>query len=79
LERIYISKAYWSAGLGQLLLDHAISQAVACGAKRLWLGVWEHNKRALRFYRRNGFTECGSHKFVMGDDVQTDILMERML
>jgi diamine N-acetyltransferase len=79
LERIYISKAYWASGLGQQLLDVALDVARRAGMRRIWLGVWEHNERALRFYAKNGFAPFGSHLFVMGDDPQTDILMEHML
>lgn len=79
LERIYISRPYWAMGLGQQLLDFALDTAVAAGMRRLWLGVWEYNERALRFYHKNGFTVFGKHLFVMGDDPQTDILMERLL
>ena len=45
----------------------------------LWLGVWEFNYRAVDFYKQWGFALCGSHPFLLGDDLQTDILMELKL
>ena len=43
------------------------------------MGVWEHNERAQRFYKRNGFYQIGAHSFIMGDDDQTDHLMRKDL
>ena len=45
----------------------------------MWLGVWEENKRAIRFYQKNGFVEFDKHIFILGKDAQTDILMRKKL
>ena len=45
----------------------------------VWLGVWEHNYNAIRFYERIGFERCGSHDFMLGNDKQTDILLKKEL
>jgi ribosomal protein S18 acetylase RimI-like enzyme len=45
----------------------------------MWLGVWEYNPRAQRFYEKNGFRIVGSHVFLLGEDPQTDLLMQREL
>ena len=49
------------------------------GKTYVWLGVWEENHRALQFYEKNGFTVFGKHDFVLGDDVQTDLMMKRSI
>ena len=41
------------------------------------LGLWEHNPRAIAFYRKAGFAEVGEHAFPLGDDPQRDIVMAR--
>ena len=79
LERIYILKEFQGAGLGKDLLDYTISIASEHGKKYIWLGVWEHNERAKRFYEKNGFYRIGAHSFVVGDDVQTDYVMRKDL
>lgn len=79
LERIYILKEFQGAGLGKDLLEHTISIAIEHGKKYIWLGVWEHNERAKRFYDKNGFYRIGAHSFVVGDDVQTDYVMRKDL
>lgn len=50
--------------------------AATRGARSLWLGVWEHNPRAVAFYGKYGFRRVGQHTFVLGGDAQTDWLME---
>ena len=53
-----------------------IDRALEVGAKTLWLGVWEHNPRALAFYGKFGFTCVGEHTFVLGTDKQRDLIMQ---
>jgi len=60
-------------------MDAVDGQARALGARQLWLGVWEHNLRAIAFYRRVGFAQCSSHPFLLGSDLQTDWVMNRRL
>jgi ribosomal protein S18 acetylase RimI-like enzyme len=56
-------------------MDSVFAQAQARHARTLWLGVWEHNPRAIAFYRKRGFQDVGSHEFLLGQDRQTDRLM----
>ncbi|WP_196037626.1 GNAT family N-acetyltransferase [Anaerotruncus colihominis] len=79
IERIYVSEEFQGEGLGRYLMDQAISIAIQRKKKYVWLGVWEKNEKALRFYRRNGFYQIGTHSFVMGDDKQTDYIMRKDL
>ena len=79
IERIYVSKEFQGTGLGRCLMEHAINIAIERRKKYVWLGVWEKNEKAIRFYERNGFNKIGTHKFVIGDDVQTDYIMRRDL
>ncbi|HEY9258145.1 GNAT family N-acetyltransferase [Chitinophaga sp.] len=75
LERIYVLKSHQGQKIGQLLFNHAISAAQDVKAPFLWLGVWEHNTKAIGFYKKNGFSEFDKHAFMLGDEKQTDILM----
>ena len=45
----------------------------------MWLGVWEYNPRAQRFYEKNGFRFVGKHTFLLGSDPQIDLLMQKDL
>ncbi|MFM2250568.1 MAG: hypothetical protein RLZZ358_1495 [Bacteroidota bacterium] len=75
VSRLYTLEEVWGTGLGQVLLDAAIDFGRQEGKTWLWLGVWEHNARAIRFYEKNGLRIFGSHPFPFGDEIQTDWLM----
>jgi len=79
LERLYILKDFLGKGAALQLLKIAIDFAVNESAEFLWLGVWEHNYRARRFYEKNGFVKFGEHNFLMGTDMQIDWLMKLQL
>ena len=79
IERIYVSAVHQGKKIGNQLLDFAINKAIDEKLQYIWLGVWEHNLAAQRFYERNGFKAFGSHKFWLGKDEQTDILMRKEL
>jgi ribosomal protein S18 acetylase RimI-like enzyme len=75
IERIYVLKEYHGMKVGQMLYEKALDIAREKNCQYLWLGVWEKNARAISFYKKNGFVEFGQHEFILGDDVQTDIMM----
>jgi ribosomal protein S18 acetylase RimI-like enzyme len=79
LSRLYSHQKFLGQGVGQTLLAECIKRAKEAGRDVMWLGVWEYNPRAQRFYEKNGFTAIGDHTFQLGSDPQTDILMQRRL
>lgn len=79
IERIYVLKKFHGQQVGQLLYEKAVEIAKQKQAEYLWLGVWEKNARAIRFYEKNGFVPFDTHIFRMGDEEQTDILMKLRL
>lgn len=79
IERIYVSKEFHGKSVGQLLYDKAIEIAKQKDVEYVWLGVWEENPRAIRFYKKNGFVEFDKHNFKLGNDVQIDIMMKLKL
>lgn len=73
LKRIYIDKAFHGTGIAQELMGFAERFAKENGFEVLWLGVWEHNKRAKKFYEKMGFKDSGHmHDFPIGDTPQRD-------
>ena len=79
IERIYVLQQYHGTQVGALLYEQALSIAQARKAPYIWLGVWEENPRAIRFYQKQGFVEFGEHIFQLGDDAQRDVLMKKSL
>lgn len=77
IARIYVASGHHGRGIGAALMNACIERARTLGAQAIWLGVWERNDRALQFYRRFGFVECGEHDFVLGSDRQRDVIMMR--
>ena len=76
IERIYVLKDYHGKSIGQLLYNQAIKIARQKNVNYVWLGVWEENPRAIKFYKKNGFVEFDKHVFKLGNDEQTDIMMK---
>ena len=79
LVRLYVSRDSLGSGVGAALMQTCIDEAKRSGHQTLWLGVWEHNNRAQAFYRKWKFREVGTHMFQLGDDPQTDLLMQRWI
>jgi ribosomal protein S18 acetylase RimI-like enzyme len=79
IERIYVLKDYHGKSVGQMLYEKAIQISRQKSADYIWLGVWEENPRAIRFYKKNGFIEFDKHIFKLGNDEQTDIMMKLKL
>ncbi|MGM0620318.1 MAG: GNAT family N-acetyltransferase [Bacteroidota bacterium] len=79
IERIYVLKSFQGKRVGQLLFEKALKIAAQKEVDFVWLGVWEHNTKALRFYRKNGFVVFDEHVFMLGNDKQTDLMMKRQI
>jgi ribosomal protein S18 acetylase RimI-like enzyme len=76
IHRIYVLKEFHGKKIGQLLLNEAIKIGQQSGVDTIWLGVWEKNHKAIQFYNNNDFIEFDKHSFSLGNDIQTDLLME---
>lgn len=79
LSRLYVLKEYHNQKIGAALMQFAIDFAIKHQAQKLWLGVWEHNQKAIAFYLKWGFIKTNVHDFKLGKDVQQDWLMEKDL
>lgn len=77
LVRLYVSQELIGSGVGAALMQACFNEARQQGFKTLWLGVWEHNRRAQTFYDKWNFRKVGTHVFQLGDDPQIDNLMQR--
>ena len=77
IVRFYSIASWIGHGVGAALMSACLDQAPRRGRDVIWLDVWERNARAIAFYRRWGFVEVGTQPFVLGSDVQRDLLMAR--
>ncbi|MCB0670125.1 MAG: GNAT family N-acetyltransferase [Saprospiraceae bacterium] len=75
IERIYVHPEFQGNGLGSKMLDFAKEIGNKLKKDFIWLGVWDQNQGAIRFYQRNGFYQFDSHAFMLGKDRQIDLLL----
>lgn len=75
IQRIYVLKQFQGLHVGSALMHKAISMAKEEHFHRVWLGVWEHNDKAQKFYYYFGFKIEDDHTFMMGDTAQRDLMM----
>ena len=76
LERIYVKEAFQGKQIGKETLFKVIEIAKTKNASFLWLGVWEHNDAAIRFYERYNFKKFTTHPYYLGNDKQTDWILK---
>ncbi len=76
IERVYVDRHFQGKGIGQKLLNFSLDKAREWNRTIVWLGVWDRNPGAIKLYKRNGFEQFGSHDFLLGSDLQTDLLMK---
>lgn len=74
LLRLYVDSSFHGKKVGAALMNRAIDLAKEKGFKTLWLGVWENNLKAQKFYKNFGFQRVGAHIFQLGSDEQTDYI-----
>ncbi len=79
IARIYAMPNMIGKGVGNLLMKTSISIAKEKGKEVIWLGVWEKNIRAIDFYKKWDFEKFDVSDFLLGDDVQCDLLMKKEL
>jgi ribosomal protein S18 acetylase RimI-like enzyme len=79
LHRIYVASEWHGRGVAGDLMREVIAAAAQAGADCVWLGVWEHNPRAIAFYRKFGFRVVGDHAFMLGSDRQRDLILTAQL
>ncbi len=79
LRRIYVSREWHGRGVAQSLMKEALRAAAGAGSDCLWLGVWEHNPKAIAFYRKFAFEIVGQQSFMLGNESQRDIVMAARL
>jgi ribosomal protein S18 acetylase RimI-like enzyme len=79
IHRFYVDRPWHGTGLAHQLMERLLERATERDVRTIWLGVWEHNIRAQRFYAKYGFVRVGEHAFPVGTDPQVDWILARPL
>lgn len=77
IVRFYSRKEWIGRGVGPTLMQACLDWARARDCDVIWLDVWEDNPRAQTFYRKWGFEVVGTQAFLLGEELQTDLIMQR--
>ncbi|MFN4083343.1 MAG: GNAT family N-acetyltransferase [Bacteroidia bacterium] len=75
LEKIYVLPEFYGTGAGDALMQKAIETTKQNGYDKLYLGVWQENKRAIKFYQKHQFEIFGTRTFQLGSTTCNDFLM----
>jgi ribosomal protein S18 acetylase RimI-like enzyme len=79
LSKIYVLPDAHGGSVSAALMGAAAAHATTVGARCLWLGVNQKNRRAQRFYGKQGFAVAGTKTFRLGGALENDFVMVRML
>lgn len=79
LSKCYVLPGHHGEGVAGRLMEASLAVTAEAGAAGIWLGVNEENTRAQRFYGKHGFERVGSKRFLVGDRLENDWVMERAL
>jgi diamine N-acetyltransferase len=79
LQRLYVQRDFHGKKVADQLMEIACQEAINRKVDWLWLGVWERNFRAQRFYARWGFERFSEHTFWVGNDPQIDWLFRKRI
>jgi diamine N-acetyltransferase len=77
IRRFYVDAAWHRRGVSSALMTACLERAADLGCDTVWLDVWEENPRAIGFYEKWGFATVGRQDFILGSDVQHDLLLAR--
>lgn len=79
VDKLYVRAEHHGSRISDALMNHAVEQAVNCGYSSLWLGTNAENKRALRFYKKQGFEIVGPRIYYVGTTRNDDVVLEKLL
>lgn len=79
IKRIYLLSDFQNQGWGTRLFETALNWLISAGKSTLWLGVWEENYGAQRFYQRYGFSHAGEYQFIVGESRDREFIYRRIL
>jgi len=76
LEKIYVLKEYFDKKVGKELMIETITFSKSENFETLFLGVWQENERAIKFYKKFGFTIFATRNFLLGQTICDDYMMK---
>lgn len=75
IEKIYVRKDFHGKGIAQQLMTKAKNYCKENNYENIYLGVWQQNHKALKFYGKEGFTNFDTRTFQLGDRLCDDYML----
>jgi diamine N-acetyltransferase len=79
VQRIYILEKVKGKKFGSYLLEKCFQIGKEKGYETLWLGVWDQNLAAQKFYEKLKFENIGVTEFAYGDETTTSLVMVKKI
>ena len=76
IQRFYFDDKAHGRGFAHILMERVLEE-IGNKFPLIWLGVWEENPRAIRFYSKYGFEQLGLKEFHVGSVIDRDWIMTR--
>lgn len=77
IERIYVLKEYQGFKVGKEMMEKCKQLAISEQYDTIWLQVWQHNSKAIRFYQKAGFVVFETAVFNFTPSLQQDDFLMR--
>lgn len=76
LHRVYVKAEVQGRGIGRELMNAALAHPRLRAGRRIYLAVWEENRKAIRLYESLGFRTVGTTRFTIGSgELVEDLVM----
>jgi ribosomal protein S18 acetylase RimI-like enzyme len=72
LQRIYVLEKMKGKNIGVRLMERCFEESRQRGYSTIWLGVWQYNPAAQKFYEKLGFHRVGEMKFEYASNIETN-------
>ncbi len=79
VQRIYLIEKMQRKNFGRELINHCFEIAKVKDYQTLWLGVWDKNVKAQKFYQKIGMEEIGKVDFSDGKNEFINLVMAKDL
>lgn len=79
IQRIYLLEKMQGKNFGRELINHCFEIGKEKGYKTVWLGVWDKNIKAQKFYQKIGMEEIGKVDFSDGKNEFINLVMAKDL
>lgn len=79
IEKIYVRKQFHGKGIAQQLMQFTIEFCKEQNYQNIYLGVWQENHKALKFYNKMGFKTFDIRTFQLGERMCDDYMLSLTL